>query len=495
MKKLLTVLMFITIFMVGITTSILSKDYSTYPTNTLVSPEIANKIIETKKDLIILDIREQKYFENGHVEGSYQIWEPDLSVDKVIKILESYIITPNTHIFLLSDNANYKAIRLWWILDMYRYKNISVIDGGIDNWISTGLKVTKGKGTKATVQTTYKFTNSIDLSKLAKLEDVKTAIAKNLVILDTRAYLESDGLIPNDRGLPKGKIPGSYNIPWDIMVNKDKTFKSFDEIKRIFDKENITGDRPIILYSNSGTGSAYMTFVLKELLGYKDVKNYDGSWSEWVYESNHGDVKIEKENIFKVLFSYLTKREKLESVITLLGVWGPLAFILIYIFITITILPAIPITVAGGIIFGPVMGVVYTAMGAGLGLSFSFLIARYIARESIEKKFGNTPIFKKIDQGVRKDGWFILAITRLIPIFPFGIQNYVYGLTSIGFFKYMILSIIFVLPGSSVYVMLAGAFTSGDKAIVLKYSITASLIFFGLMLITRIIKKKIGFQN
>lgn len=217
-----------------------------------------------------------------------------------------------------------------------------------------------------------------------------------------------------------------------------------------------------------------------------------------IMEKNQGEnyrtnksFKGKKGNIIKKAFSYLTNRKKLEMAITTLGVWGPLAYILMYIFITVTMLSALPLTIAGGIIFGPIMGVIYTVIGAGLGLSLSFLIARYIARGAIEKKFGNTAAFKKIDEGVRKDGWFILATTRLLPIFPFGIQNYIYGLTSIGFIQYSLLSIIFILPGTSVFVMLAGAFASGDKAIVLKYSITASLIFLGLMVVTRIIKKKI----
>ncbi|MEI6856666.1 VTT domain-containing protein [Psychrilyobacter sp.] len=370
-----------------------------------------------------------------------------------------------------------------------------MIDGGIDGWKSAGLKVVEGVIVRPTIQTVYEFLSPVDSSKSASLEDVKATIADDVVILDTRAYLESDELIQGDRLLIKGKIPGSYNIPWDMMVNKDKTFKSPKQIKAILDDEEITEDMPVILYSRSGEGSAHMIFVLKELLGYKDVKNYDGSWAQWSYESTQGNIGIEKDNIFKVLFSYITKREKLESVITILGVWGPLFYILIYIFITITILPALPITIVGGIIFGPIMGVVYTAIGAGIGLSLSFLIARYIARDVIERKFGNTDIFKKIDEGVKKDGWFILAVTRLIPIFPFGIQNYVYGLTSIGFVQYAILSTIFILPGSSVYVMLAGAFTSGGKATVLKYSITASLIFMSLMVVTKIIKKRMELQK
>ncbi|UUV17509.1 rhodanese-like domain-containing protein [Fusobacteria bacterium ZRK30] len=509
MKKLLTVIMFIAIFMVGMASSPISKDNSVYAGSTLVNPEMAKKMVESENDLVILDVRKREDFEKEHIEGSYQIWESDFSADKgeykydgmraapqkIAETLGSYGVTTNTHILLLGGGEGSEAYRLWWILDMYGHRNISMINGGIDGWKSAGLKVVEGAMAKPMIPAVYEFANSVDLSKSANLEEVKAAIADGGVILDTRTYLESDGFIQEEKIFAVGRIPGSYNIPWDLTIDKDKTFKSYKMIKGIFDEQGITKDMPIILYSRSGIESARMVFVLRELLGYKDVENYDGSWIQWSYELARGNVEIEKDNTFKVLFSYLAKREKLESVITMLGVWGPLAYILMYIFITLTISPALPITIAGGIIFGPVMGVVYTAIGAGIGLSLSFLIARYVAREAIERKFGNTAVFKKIDEGVKKDGWFILAVTRLIPIFPFGIQNYVYGLTSIGFIKYVVLSIIFILPGSSVYVMLAGAFTSGDKAIVLRYSITASLIFMGLMVVTKIIKKKIELQN
>ncbi|MCS5421952.1 MULTISPECIES: rhodanese-like domain-containing protein [Psychrilyobacter] len=505
MKKLLIILMFMTIFMVGMADPARSKDYSVYATSTLVSPKTADKMIEAEKDLVILDVRKQAVFEKEHLEGSYQIWRPDFSADKgeyeysgmraspekMAETLGSYGITADTHLLLLGEDA----ARLWWILDMYGHKDISMIDGGIDGWKTAGLKVVEGGAARPAAQAVYEFSGPADLSKSANLEDVKAAMADDVMILDTRTYIESDGLIQKDGAFARGRIPGSYNIPWNLMVNKDKTFKSPKEMKAILDEEGITEDRAVILYSHSGVKSAYMTFVLKELLGYKNVKNYDGSWTQWSYESTRGNVEIERDNIFKILFSYLKNREKLESIITMLGVWGPLGYIIMYIVVTITMISAVPATIAGGIIFGPIMGVIYTAIGAGIGLSLSFLIARYIARGAIERKFGNTAMFKKIDEGVKRDGWFILAVTRLIPIFPFGIQNYVYGLTSIGFMQYAILSTIFILPGTSVYVMLAGAFASGDRDIVLKYSIIASLIFLGLIIVTRIIKKKAGLQN
>lgn len=187
---------------------------------------------------------------------------------------------------------------------------------------------------------------------------------------------------------------------------------------------------------------------------------------------------------------YLKDRQKLETLIKSLGMWGPVAYIGLYAIVTTTCISVLPLTLAGGLIFGAVMGIIYTAIGACLGLSLAFLIARYIARKPIEKKFGNTEVFKKINEGVKKDGWFILATTRLLPIFPFGIQNYVYGLTPIGFLQYSLLSTIFILPGTSVFVLLAGAVASGDMKTAVKMSILASLIFFGLTIITKIIAKK-----
>lgn len=187
---------------------------------------------------------------------------------------------------------------------------------------------------------------------------------------------------------------------------------------------------------------------------------------------------------------YMKDRQKLEALIQSLGVWGPVAYIGMYALVTITCLSVLPVTLVGGIVFGPVMGTIYTAIGASLGLSLAFLIARYVARKPIEEKFGNSDAFKKINDGVKNEGWFILATTRLLPVFPFGIQNYVYGLTPISFLQYSLLSTMFILPGTSVFVILAGAVASGDTKTAIKYSLIASLIFFALTLVTKLIAKK-----
>ena len=188
---------------------------------------------------------------------------------------------------------------------------------------------------------------------------------------------------------------------------------------------------------------------------------------------------------------YIKDKEQLKILIESFGILAPLSYILLYCIVTVTTISTLPLSLAGGVLFGPVYGIIYTMIGASFGMMSSFLIARYIAKDFIERKFSNLQIFKKINEGVKKDGPFILAVTRLLPIFPFGIQNYLYGLTSISFFKYTIFSIIFILPGTSVFVLLAGAISAGNTKDAAKISLIASLIFLALTIITKIIQNKI----
>jgi len=507
MKKILVLMTLVLAFTLsmGAESVTAAKNYTQYSNSEIiVSPEKAVDIIKGEENVVVLDVRKTADFEAAHIEGSYQIWRPDFSADsgeyeyngmratreKMAETLGSYGIDSETTIVLLSAKADYDAARVWWILDMYGHDKMVMIDGGIDGWKQAGLPVVNGGMVKPEA-VKYEFASDVNNDKFAGLEDVKNALTdESVVVLDTRTDFEHDGLAQFSGAFAKGKIPGAAYIEWDNMVNEDKTFKSTEEIKAILAAQGITEDKTIISYCQSGVRSAHMTFVLSELLGWDNVKNYDGSWIEWSYNAVNGSVELEKPGMFGVALSYLKSREKMETLILALGAWGPVAYIVLYALITITCLSVLPVTLVGGLVFGGVMGTFYTAIGASIGLSLSFIIARYVARKPMEKKFGNSDVFKKIDKGVKEEGWFVLATTRLLPVFPFGIQNYVYGLTSIGFLQYALLSTIFILPGTSVFVLLAGAVASGDKATAIKMSLTASLIFFALTLITKIIAKK-----
>lgn len=191
------------------------------------------------------------------------------------------------------------------------------------------------------------------------------------------------------------------------------------------------------------------------------------------------------------LYYYVNHRDELKIVIENLGYTGILVYIVVYVLVTISCISPLPVAVVGGLVYG-VVGIIYTMIGASIGLVLSFLISRYLIRDRLEKRFKNNAIYQKINKGLEEDGWFILAVTRLLPIFPFGIQNYIYGLTSVRFLQYSILSIIFIFPGTCVFTLLAGAVASGNIKTAGKLSLIASIIFLILTIITKIISKKIA---
>ena len=141
--------------------------------------------------------------------------------------------------------------------------------------------------------------------------------------------------------------------------------------------------------------------------------------------------------------------------------------------------------------FGPLLGTLYTVTSASAGLAISFLIARYTMRDLMLEKLGSSDAFTKIDQGVKEQGWRILVITRLVPVFPFSIQNYIYGLTDIKFLTYWGLSTLFIIPGTAAYTMSAGAVLSGEFSTTnLIYLGIGALCFVGLSFVPKLLAKK-----
>lgn len=158
----------------------------------------------------------------------------------------------------------------------------------------------------------------------------------------------------------------------------------------------------------------------------------------------------------------LENAHKIKDWVSGFGIIAPLVYISLYIVATLFFMPGLPVTVISGIAFGPVLGVVYVWIGATIGVSSAFLVARYIARDIVERWVSGYSLFKKIDEKVEQEGWRILMFTRLVPIFPFNLQNYAYGLTKIKFLTYVLVSAIFMLPGTIAYVQIGGAIVSGE---------------------------------
>ncbi len=164
--------------------------------------------------------------------------------------------------------------------------------------------------------------------------------------------------------------------------------------------------------------------------------------------------------VMLVLARYLGLDQYLKALqpwIESLGPLGPLAFIAIYVVASIMAIPGSPLTIAAGVLFGSFWGVIWVSLGSTAAAGACFLIARYVARASIEKNLTHNKQFQKLDNLTAEHGAFIVAIVRLLPIFPFNLLNYGFGLTRVPFITYLFWSWLCMLPGTILYVVGADA--------------------------------------
>ena len=152
---------------------------------------------------------------------------------------------------------------------------------------------------------------------------------------------------------------------------------------------------------------------------------------------------------------------RLREWITGFGPWAPAVFVAGYVLAVVAFVPALPLTILGGLVFGPGWGTVHVSIASTAGACLSFLIARYAARATVERWMTPYPALGRIDRAVARHGFRIVMITRLVPIFPFNLQNYAYGLTSIGFGAYAITSWLCMLPATVAFTVAAGAVVTG----------------------------------
>jgi uncharacterized membrane protein YdjX (TVP38/TMEM64 family) len=167
---------------------------------------------------------------------------------------------------------------------------------------------------------------------------------------------------------------------------------------------------------------------------------------------------------------------RLRDYVESFGPVAPLVFIVGYAGATVAFLPGTPLTLLAGLAFGPVMGAVYAVAGATIGLTLAFLIARYAAR-GLVVSWIEAGRMKRLDTEVGRQGWRILLITRLVPIFPFNLQNYAYGLTRIRLLTYVLVSAICIVLGTVVYTFAGGSITSGDLTRTFVYLGVAAVFF------------------
>jgi len=153
---------------------------------------------------------------------------------------------------------------------------------------------------------------------------------------------------------------------------------------------------------------------------------------------------------------------------------APHDFVLIYAVATVALLPGTPLSLLAGLVFGPVFGALWAVIGATIGATLSFLVGRYAARGLVEGWMANNERVRKLDEGVERHGWRMLLLTRLVPVFPFNLQNYAYGLTRIGLGTYVLLTAVCIVPGAAVYTFAGGSLASARQ------DLTTAFVYLGI---------------
>jgi thiosulfate/3-mercaptopyruvate sulfurtransferase len=233
-------------------------------------------------------------YEQGHVPQALSWnWTTELCdtlvrdiipKDKFESLMARSGIGNDTTVILYGDNNNWFAAWALWQMKVYGHRDVRIMNGGRKKWLAEGRELASTTPTVAPA--TYKAAEP-DLSIRAFLPEVQEAVkSKSAVLVDVRSPAEFTGEILAPPGLPEtcqrgGHIPGAKSIPWGKACNEDGTFKSPAELQQLYGGAGVTADTPVIAYCRIGERSSHTWFVLKHLLGYQNVKNYDGSWTEW----------------------------------------------------------------------------------------------------------------------------------------------------------------------------------------------------------------------
>lgn len=272
--------------------------------NTLVSTEwAAEHLNDEGVRFVEVDVNTKSY-DSGHIPGSVGWnWQTELqdqlrrtisSKEDFENLLSTSGISNDTTIILYGDNNNWFAAWAYWLLKYYGHEDVRILDGGRKKWEAENRELTTDV---PDIEPADYSIEKVNQEYRAFRDDVqKTLESDSYGLVDVRSPDEFTGKILAPPGLNElsqraGHIPGASNIPWSKAVNEDGTFKSKEELKKLYEAEGITPDKPIISYCRIGERSAHSWFVLKELLDFPDVRNYDGSWTEW---GNLIDAPIER---------------------------------------------------------------------------------------------------------------------------------------------------------------------------------------------------------
>jgi thiosulfate/3-mercaptopyruvate sulfurtransferase len=255
---------------------------------------VAEHLNDPKVKVVEVDVDTNAY-DQGHIKGAIGLdWRKDLQArpirdllprDEFERLLSSKGISNDDSVIVYGDNNNWFAAWFVWNLKYYGHKDARLINGGRKKWQDEGRELVTDS--PAIKPSSYRA-GQPDKSIRALRDEVLAALGKSgVVLVDVRSPKEYSGELLAPENLPQegaqrgGHIPGAANIPWAQAVREDGTFKPADELKALYGSKGVTPDKSVIAYCRIGERSSHTWFVLYYLLGYPNVRNYDGSWTEW----------------------------------------------------------------------------------------------------------------------------------------------------------------------------------------------------------------------
>jgi thiosulfate/3-mercaptopyruvate sulfurtransferase len=233
-------------------------------------------------------------YSQGHIPGAVGWdWTSQLSDgvrrdlasrDDFSTLLSDSGIGPDTTIVLYGDNNNWFAAFAYWQLKLFGHDDVRILNGGRKYWLDNGLPITTDE--PSPTPTRYQLSERDDTLRAFRDDLLPRLGDPGLALVDVRSPAEYNGEIIAPPGLSEtaqraGRIPGAVSVPWAQTVREDGTFKSPDELRALYEAKGVTPDKDIVAYCRIGERSSHSWFVLHELLGYRRVRNYDGSWTEW----------------------------------------------------------------------------------------------------------------------------------------------------------------------------------------------------------------------